>query len=204
MAPRKPRATMAADQTPIEEPMTQDSNSKGSIDWSGVFVAGVLVCLFLGTLMIGGAYAYRIATADTSVVPDRDRDRDDDRRRPDRKLVDLIEDARVSQAHAVYFAKVCDGVANAVAADGDSEKPTIDQRAEATAIVGNVGKIATQGNDAANYRRLPDAIDAAFTGVFPKDKDTGEMVGGELTKSDRTEYVRRWRELAAAFRTVAK
>lgn len=159
-------------------------------------VALLAVLMFLVVAILGAsAVAYKVFFADTLADGQADV-------RPDRGTSDYardIENIGMTPEHALYFAKVFDGSANRMEADGKSKDPIVDQRSEVLDHLAAVGQLSTIGNDAANYRRLPDVIEEAFSGVFEEDDD-GKLLGGRLTDDDRDEVVERYRELAEGFR----
>jgi hypothetical protein len=165
------------------------------VNWIAVIAVLMLSFIFFTgcTGVLGGAAYYFYSRVDA----------DGAKPRPDSRveLVKSIKDAGVSSAHAVYFSKVCTGVANRLDVDAESKTPIFDQRKEAVDLVGLVGALAVAGNDAANYKRLPVVITEAFKDVWESDKD-GKLKAGPLTKADHTEVVTRWRKLATAFTEV--
>ena len=119
-----------------------------------------------------------------------------DRGRVDRRLAaDLSAAIDGNKVAAVYFAKICKGVAARLEIDGKSSTPMITRRQEAFELAGNVGQFATDGIDGMSFRDLPDVLTEHFA-------DAGfdnETKDGELTAKDRDTLVDAWNELAAAF-----
>jgi hypothetical protein len=189
MAPRKSSTQETTTDVDYAEPPR-------GVNWAALIVGLLLFCVFFTgcTGVLGGAAYYFYGRVDA----------DGAKPKPDSRveLVQSIEDAGISSAHAVYFSKVCTGVANRLDVDADSKAPVFDQRKEAVDLVGLVGSLAVAGNDAANYKRLPDVIEDAFEDVWESDKD-GKLKAGPLTKDDHKEVVTRWRKLATAFTEVA-
>lgn len=168
-------------------------------DWlRGCLIVGLLMLVpFAGcmTIAAGGA-AYYAFNRTADVVPDAPKPIAGD-------LTDQLRGAMtgpLADFHAEYFGKLCDGVANRLEADGHAPQPIYDTRTEAANLIGQVGQLATLGNDA-NYPALPAVIVSAFDGVFPESAD-GRLEAGPLTTADRAELVRRWRSLSQAFKAL--
>ena len=150
----------------------------------------------LQTLLLIGLFAF--------VTYDKWSGGDDDKPAPDRDRVDrrlaadLSDAINGDQVAAVYFSKICKGVASRLEIDGRSATPVITRRQEAFELAGNVGQFATNGIDGMSFRDLPAVLaehfaDAGF------DNDTK---GGELTAKDRDALVDAWNELATAFGSI--
>jgi hypothetical protein len=174
---------------PVESPR--------GINWMGILLVLTLVSVLFvgctGTAAYIGLQIYdRVTQSDVTPKPV-----------PADQLAKQIKNAGVTQLHAIYFAKVCVGIANRLEVDGRSSAPIFDQRKEAVDLVGTVGSLAIAGNDAANYQQLPAVITQAFQGVWESGQD-GKLKAGPLTEADRKEVINRWRKLADAFSEAAK
>jgi hypothetical protein len=174
-----------------------DAEDSRGINWMAILLILMCCTIFVtgctGTLAFVGYKIYdRVVDTDAEPKPV-----------PSDRLAKSIEDVGVSVPHAVYFSKVCDGVAHRLEADAETKTPIFDQRKEAFDLVGNVGSLAVAGNDAANYKRLPDVIVQAFDDVWESDRD-GRFKAGPLTEMDRKQVIIRWQKLADAFREVSE
>lgn len=129
---------------------------------------------------------------------------------PDRNTVPVLS-AAIGDAlaaspdlatHAGYLAGVCTGAADILQADGMTAEPVFDTRAEAYALVGNVGSLAVAGSELASYPALQTVVADAL--ALPPAPGTTETEGGPLTPADRTALVTAWRNLATAFHSHAE
>jgi hypothetical protein len=103
-----------------------------------------------------------------------------------------------AKEHAIYFSKLCSGVAGRLEIDLASSSPIIDQRSEAAALFGIVGDFATMP-EGTQYKGLDKVIESTGVAVFGE-----ELAGGELSKDDQKNLVTAWQELSAAFLVVAQ
>lgn len=200
MAPRKtPAPTESFEPVDARERVSDYGYLAGrGANWTAIIAIGLLICvLFVGctTAVVGGAAYYYVNQRPDSVDPAPAPS-------PTTSLTKKVQDAGITPAHASYFSKVSTAVANRLAADGDSKAPVFTQRLAVSELAGDVGQLAVAGNDAAKYPQLPAVLNSAFAKVWDTDAD-GKLKGGALTATDRTEAVKRWRDLASAFKEVA-
>jgi hypothetical protein len=166
-------------------------------------VLGCLSVILLFVVVPSCAGVSYVAWTKVSELVDGGDRIDDDRRDRPTDISREIDRADISAEHSLYFAKVCEAVANRMEVDGEVKDPVFTQRSEVADLIGAVGQLAVAGVNGVDYPDLPDIIETAFDDVWDRNDD-GELQGGAFTERDRSSTVRAWRRLSDAFEEVAQ
>lgn len=204
-APRKKPAAEVEAEAATTQPQPEVRYIREEPEPRGVNWVGILGLLALAMVLMAGCTGVVgwIGLEVYDRVSERDGGSRPDNPGGDVNLVRAIETAGVTPEHAVYFAKVSQGMADMIAADAAHETPVFDQRTQVIEAVGDAGKLSATGNEAGRYSQLPAVMEMAFAGVW-ETNEQGELMGGAFTAADRAAVVSRWQNLAAALKEVAE